>query len=145
MKATEVQVNYSFGSLANLKGLVQDGFQPVRRREPGRRYCRFCGKLLPGHRWFFCDPPNVEDNVEDKRIFSCQEKYLDLDDGLGEEWVDGGDQAERKPLAVCSECPETCKVKIPVEQDEAKLTFTLACKKVGGLDKKTGGIDGPQN
>lgn len=129
--ATEVQVNYHFGSYVNLKAVVQDGFQPVRRRELGRRYCRFCGKLLPAHRWFFCDPPEKMngDPSEDLRRLSCQEKYLDRGDpDLGDERDElAPDKEERKPLSICQGCLEKCKVTIPKEQDESKLTFSLTC------------------
>jgi hypothetical protein len=64
------------------------------------RRCRFCGKKLPAHRWFFCSPEHADDYVD---------KWWDELETMGAD----GELSIDIPMAIishCVGCKEKCKI-----------------------------------
>lgn len=113
-----------FGSFEAMLRAARLGKESFSLRKPGkRRYCRYCGELLPQYRWFFCPP--IEHGEDTKRFnHSCEEKFAERDDKIlaeaSKEIKKLIEKPKRKVWHKCRECGEKCKIYLPVPLKEPK-------------------------
>lgn len=132
----KVTVVYHFGSYETLLQIARMGEKdlPLRKGRK-KRYCRYCGRILPRHRWFFC-VPTVDGNgntCEDK--FAEQNSHILTEDEakkhIGEldilrENYNGQKSKRRvgkKMWHKCKACKEKCKIYLPEYLTEPPCLF----------------------
>ena len=111
-----------FGSYETLLQVAKMGEKdlPVRKSRK-KRYCRHCKKLLPQHRWFFCE--FIFDDCNN--TINCEEKYAEENSYIltEEEVKRHVPKPRRKMWHKCKECGEKCKVYLPKHQTEPPCVF----------------------
>lgn len=130
----KVTIVYHFGSYETLLQVARMGEKelPLRRGKK-ERYCRFCKRLLPRHRWFFCVP------VIDCNGASCEEKFAEKESRIlsEKEVKKKNKKPKRKMWHKCKECSYKCKIYLPRHLTEPKCLFI--CKtdpEYGELNEK---------
>lgn len=116
-KATVV---YHFGSYETLLQIAKMGEKELPLRKGNKkRYCRFCKRLLPRHRWFFCVP------VIDNNGVSCEERFAEQESRIltEKEIKKKNKKPRRKMWHKCKECPHKCKIYLPRHLTEPKCLF----------------------
>jgi hypothetical protein len=130
-----------FASLEDYWKELFQGRTPWLRRGKEIRHCRYCNRVLPLYRWFFCPElkrPTLNIKYKDqgsKRSertwdLSCDEKYArkleDEDDihGAMQEISAFDDDAEKVMRSDCKGCAEDCKQMVRPTQD-----IKITCKK----------------
>lgn len=105
-----------FGSFENMLRVARLGEERFPLRKPEKeRYCRYDNKLLPRHRWFFCDN-------------ECERKFAERDNKVlteaSEEIKRLIEKPKRRMWYRCKKCEEKCKIylPIPLKEPEAKIT-----------------------
>jgi hypothetical protein len=118
----KVTIVYHFGSYETLLQLAKMGEKdlPVRKSKE-KRYCRYCGQLLPLHRWFFCE--FVVDDCTNK--VNCEEKFAEENSQIltEEEVKRKVKKTKRKMWHKCKECKEKCKIYLPKHLTEPPCLF----------------------
>jgi hypothetical protein len=115
----KVTVVYHFGSYEALLQVARMGEKelPLRKGKK-KRYCRFCEKLLPRHRWFFCI------FLTDSNGVSCEDRYAERESVEGcEEIKRNTTKSRRKMWHKCKDCGEKCKVYLPKSRTEPNCVF----------------------
>lgn len=104
-----------FGSYENMLRVARLGEESFPLRKPGKkRYCRYDNKLLPRHRWFFCDD-------------ECERKFVERDNEVlaeaSKEIKRLIEKPKRRIWSRCKNCEEKCKIYLPVpsKEPEAKI------------------------
>ena len=113
---------YHFGSYETLLQIAKMGERDLPMRKGNKkRYCRYCKKLLPQHRWFFCE--FVYDDCTNK--VNCEEKFAEKNSYiLTEEEIKRKDKKPRRKMwHKCKECGEKCKIYLPKPQTEPPCVF----------------------
>ena len=112
-------VVYHFGSYETLLQVAKMGEKELPlRKDKKKRYCRYCQRLLPRHRWFFCV------FVVDGNGASCEEKFAERESTRGcEEVKRNVPKPRRKMWHKCKECGEKCKIYLPKSRTEPNCVF----------------------
>jgi len=116
----KVTVVYHFGSYETLLQIAKMGEKELPLRKGNKkRYCRFCKRLLPRHRWFFCVP------IIDCNGASCENRYAEKESRIltEEEIKRKVKKPRRKMWHKCKECGEKCKIYLPKPRTEPNCLF----------------------